>query len=633
MNMNYFQWAKNTIIGICFFYAAVSCNKVNDVEDDLKIALEMSGNNRPELEKVLEHYSKNREDSLKLKAAQFLIKNMTYHQFASGKFMNQCIVQIDSSYSDLSNATRMGYYTIPTSIDSLKEKIELKNDIKEITADYLIANIEASFAIREKHNFLPELSFDNFCESILPYKLSLEPLKMWKDSSLSKKYDEKIKKYDFNLSLYYKYIKALSDDYTPRHSIWLEGPLTYRHNSQARAYIETFIMRSYGIPMIIDFIPFNQKDNYWTSIIDEKYIGYTKRTWEVQYNDIVKRIMTPKVFRKTYSMNNIPKDEDNFIPDFIQNRYNKDVTEQYRNVTTVKYDFGEIPSNIKYGYLSFFDNYDWKEIAWGKLNDGEVLFEKMGRGVVYIPTYYDKTKKVNGKYPITIDDTGTLSELKPDKNNVIETINLTRRYSASTDGEAEGRKLINAKILATNEQGFDHLDSITKISHYKNMMYDTVNTNCDRKYKTWILQTDNYNSANLSEIHFFDEFDHQLVGEYFVLRNKEISAVVASRIGDMDLSTYLILNFEVGINFKTSKTVKYIKYSNMVDGKGVYPGNSYELFYFDEGNWVSLGKKVATDFSITYENIPQNALFWLRDLTTKSDERPFTIVNGKIKFW
>jgi hypothetical protein len=36
----------------------------------------MAGDNRLELEKVLKHYSKNPEDSLKLRAAEFLIVNM-----------------------------------------------------------------------------------------------------------------------------------------------------------------------------------------------------------------------------------------------------------------------------------------------------------------------------------------------------------------------------------------------------------------------------------------------------------------------------------------------------------------------------------------------------------------------------
>ncbi|WP_233427019.1 hypothetical protein [Parabacteroides johnsonii] len=42
----------------------------------LEQALSMSGENREELEKVLEYY---KNDSLKLEAARFLIRNMQFH--------------------------------------------------------------------------------------------------------------------------------------------------------------------------------------------------------------------------------------------------------------------------------------------------------------------------------------------------------------------------------------------------------------------------------------------------------------------------------------------------------------------------------------------------------------------------
>ena len=46
---------------------------------DVERALKLAGDNRAELEKVLEHYRKRPEDKLKLKAAYFLIANMPYH--------------------------------------------------------------------------------------------------------------------------------------------------------------------------------------------------------------------------------------------------------------------------------------------------------------------------------------------------------------------------------------------------------------------------------------------------------------------------------------------------------------------------------------------------------------------------
>ena len=58
-----------------------------------------------------------------------------------------------------------------------------------------------------------------------------------------------------------------------------------------------------------------------------------------------------------------------------------------------------------------------------------------------------------------------------------------------------------------------------------------------------------------------------------------------------------------------------------------------ELLYFDRGEWVSLGRKVATADYIEYDNVPSGALYWLRNRTEGKEERPFTVVNGKIRFW
>lgn len=62
------------------FLLLTACQSVNDKK--LEYALELAGNNRKELEQVLEHY---RDDSLKLEAAKFLIRNMPGHGSYTGK--------------------------------------------------------------------------------------------------------------------------------------------------------------------------------------------------------------------------------------------------------------------------------------------------------------------------------------------------------------------------------------------------------------------------------------------------------------------------------------------------------------------------------------------------------------------
>jgi hypothetical protein len=59
---------------------------------------------------------------------------------------------------------------------------------------------------------------------------------------------------------------------------------------------------------------------------------------------------------------------------------------------------------------------------------------------------------------------------------------------------------------------------------------------------------------------------------------------------------------------------------------------NYELFYWDNA-WISLGVKTATSSSITYDEIPGNALLWLRNLDEGKEERIFTLVDGKQVWW
>ena len=51
----------------------------------LETVLQVAGENRQELEKVLRYYKKNSSDSLKYKAACFLIENMPFYTYSDGE--------------------------------------------------------------------------------------------------------------------------------------------------------------------------------------------------------------------------------------------------------------------------------------------------------------------------------------------------------------------------------------------------------------------------------------------------------------------------------------------------------------------------------------------------------------------
>ena len=64
------------ILSWVLLFCFCGCREVDSLEQGLMFA----GDNRAELEKVLKHYRQTLEDSLKYKAACFLISNMRWHE-------------------------------------------------------------------------------------------------------------------------------------------------------------------------------------------------------------------------------------------------------------------------------------------------------------------------------------------------------------------------------------------------------------------------------------------------------------------------------------------------------------------------------------------------------------------------
>ncbi len=165
---------------IVFIFSLLICG-CSKYSADIEYALQQAGDNRHELEMVLKHYN-NPHDTLKLKAAEFLIANMPGHvSFREGTFaeFSKEIMPIWESDADIE--------TKKSRIDSLIYKYNLasiqpEQDVKIISGDYLIHNIDFSFELWRKP-WASHLTFEEFCEYLLPYKYAeYQQLDNWKDS-------------------------------------------------------------------------------------------------------------------------------------------------------------------------------------------------------------------------------------------------------------------------------------------------------------------------------------------------------------------------------------------------------------------------------------------------------------------
>ena len=142
-----------------FFF---SCSKERNL---LEEALVQAGENRAELEKVLLCYSRSPEDSLKYRAACFLIEHMPQYYYYEGELLD--------SYSEYYRLLYTEKKTKPqVLLDSLDRKyggfvleaLEKKYDIQEIDSAYLCDNIEWSFKVWQEQPWSRHVTFDDFCE-------------------------------------------------------------------------------------------------------------------------------------------------------------------------------------------------------------------------------------------------------------------------------------------------------------------------------------------------------------------------------------------------------------------------------------------------------------------------------------
>jgi len=601
---------------------------------DVNDVLRLSGDNRRELQRVLDYYDKEKPDPLKLKAARFLLSNMVGHYAVAGKTMERLKRDIDTTFRNQPNVVKLIFYLMAARIASGQDHV-VKYDLHEITSDYLIKNIERSFDIWEniKHHY--DLSCEDFFQYILPYRISNEPLTEWKDSTFYYRYNfAKREHMSLNLNSYESYVSSK----VPNNMFYerLKGQLSdslfkqYAIDCIDRAYMTQVTNQIFGIPTAVDFVPHypvHENRHYWTIVRDRRYANGKCYSVRIPY--------TAKVYRKTSFVNEIPEDKENFVPRFILDPYKMDVTGAYEDVTCLEYEFETIKSSSEYAYLCVFNNLAWNEVAWGKLRGKKVVFNNIGRDIIYMPCYYDGHTQVLADYPQWVQLNGTVKALIPDKQN-LQNLRLNRKFTYNTAGDYYGTMITGLQLCATDDLSKEVHDSISVIRHYNYMAFDTLRVHTTKKYKYWMFKKLFYGNSEFASVKFVHG-DSILspINTFTIDASGKVSKNWLSPrcIFNDDLLDYGGITYIAGVEFENPVSVDVVKYITRNDKNGVYPGDIYELLYFDQGEWVSLGRKVATADYIEYDNVPSGALYWLRNRTEGKEERPFTVMNGRVRFW
>lgn len=418
----------------------------------VETVLKQAGKNRAELEKALTHYDRS-DDTLKMKAIRFLIANMDIHYAEDYFWADSAGKKVpfnELDYPDFA-ASVQAFDTLKRQHQGLHPVPVQRRDIDTITAAYLVDNIDRAFE-SWKNAPVPS-SFENFCEYVLPYRISVEPVQNWRtayhekfrrftDSAANKSYKDMLMLYanDYKSWFVNTYNKEKRLEPLPR-----LGAMQLLHRKKGAcediADLEVFSLRSQGIPATVDLI------TYWASSFGSHFFNSTftgngqtvpfdaMRSNDVDITGATKGFLArepAKVIRLTYSKQPgviASVESEKNIPEGFMRVYNyKDVTAEYWDTRDLHVKLFSNKYLAKTAYLYVYNYGKWRPGWWGRVRGDSAVFTNMAKGCVFLPVYYRDGKKRVAGYPVA-SGYRNLAVLKPDTvNKRTITINWQENY-------------------------------------------------------------------------------------------------------------------------------------------------------------------------------------------------------------
>ena len=649
--------------------------------DNVEQALVLSGNNKEELLKVLEHY--RRKDKLKFDAACFLIGNMSYHESytqieISSVYLDyfnkiDSICQIDSN-AIINEPLRRRLANVFDSFP-VPGEIPAKPDIQSLSADYIIENIEQAFGEWQSSPLLKGMPFDEFKEWVLPYRTTDAPLSGSR-LELKSLIFEKIAKEGRTdirkpIQYYQEYVRqqrtmnyyVTSAHHIGRFDLFIPAFKMDCHNLAA---ITCNYFRACGIPVVCEFTPqWPDKDSkhYWCASPDSNHVfqPYTppynnlREDWDSNLK------YAGKVYQRTYSAIKASpyflKKQDEAIPSLFDAATIKDVTERYHTCSTVTLRM-ECGTSNNLAYLSFFHTQQLlNPVAWGEIDKKKqsVAFEQVPVNMLFFPTYMAEDNEIrcfgNPFILMQDGDTGKIvrKEFKVNADDKIQ-MHLLRKYPSKRHLAEYRQTLQGAHLLGASDWNGPY-DTLLVIKNIPGPYWQEYKFNNTCKYRYYRFSPRDKLPMDIAEFEYLGKKDaahsckaptalpifskdriNTPISECLKIVGKPMdTGPLYANFFDENSETYARWGY-LGMDFGSPVCITRIRLLPRTALNMIEPGQRYQLLYFQNGKWMEHATVVSEYNYVDFDSVPAGTVYWLRNLDKGNEELPFFYEGGKQVF-
>lgn len=532
-------------------------------------------------------------------------------------------------------------------------------DLPKLSEEALMDNFFTSEASWNSAPWSENYSERIYREYVLPYRIDTEQLDpMWRSQAY---YDYSPLLYESNpLSQCKKIERQLLFSI---YSIFRDTARnSYKHYSTYKrgccddqCVYTAMIMRSVGLPVSIDIIPswgdVNLGHSFNSLILpDESSIGFNSIDDLEHGIDFTYKV--PKIYRKGFSIQKksvfFRYRDSEYIPNLFNDFNLFDVTSDY-GIQTVDFSIHKANrSKNRIAYLAVPCRDLWNIVAYGARKGRHYKFsnigtgyhnhetqekgENIGDGIVYLPLTLDNVgKQYPVTYPVILSRNDEPHYLIPDTLRK-RTIYLSRKYPKLERIRNFARELELCVIEGANSRDFSDAVRLHTIVTQLESHLQTISIDCPQAFSYYRIRKRS-GGLSIGELGFIDSAGERISGDWIASTFIESEKSIAN-VFDQNILTYFSCpggfnDLWIGLDCKHPISISGFSISPRTDDNDVCPGDLYELFYWDN-EWKSLGRQIATDFCLIYENVPDNALLYLKDLTKGIEERPFTYETKQI---
>ena len=633
--------------------ALLACSCSTQV-DGLEYALQQAGENRTELEKVLQHYA---DDPQKLQAAEYLITYMPWHHsmYNPGlKYYYRLAGKVLSSgLPPQVQADSLRDYCDSHLMNAMDETV---SDVKIVRSDYLIYSIDKAFEAWKDRPWNSQVTFTDFLEWLLPYKaVENQELDSWRDT-LPLYFSDGINAWipdDQEYNTTYKGIDIVRNELIDkihmygiydRTGIPLLSASLLPHQTFGRCsdYVTLAVLtyRSLGLPVVIDEAPYwgrFRAGHMWYTVLGDRCqelpaewdLGSVPGWGFFAYERI------PKVYRTTYRTDCRTLDYlEKSLYKYPFNPCRMDVTDKYTRTADPEIELNEGFSLIEdYVYIAVFagKSNDWEVVDWGVPSGNRARFHNIGLNVLYCVLAYDPaTGLVPVSNPFILHQDGSVGYVIPDMDNLIS-VDVRRKYYQSENVVNMRRRLLGGRIEGSMSPDFSNAVTLLTIDDVNQPDLYPIGSGKDFRYYRYHGADGSYGS--ISQLEFYTSDTVPVTGRIIGCRGVEPDVLAKAFDGDR------LTNFEseqpdgawVGMDMAGCSPVRLVRIVPRSDDNDVCPGDTYEFRFWNGHGWESTGNFEAESNVLHFDDIPAGTLMWLRDKTRGWDERPFMVdPDGKI---